>query len=352
MSAGRRPTLNDVAAEAGVSRSTVSRVINAHAYVADDVRDRVHAAIEHIGYLPNESARALRTNRTMTVGLLVTRLQNQVFAGIAQSLDESLLAAGRTLLAGSSADDPDHEAHVVSAFLRRGIDGLVLTLVDEQAPRLRRDLVGAGIPLVLLDRESRGLSADQVLCGHREGMSAAMAELREHGHERICLITPPLAVRPGREVRASFLHLGGTDALVRSGQLTEAFGQEATTELLSMTPAPTALIVSGTEVVVGALEAIRSMGLRIPEDLSIIAYDDSPATRLYQPPVSSLYRDPARMGTLAASMIIERLNGYAGPPRTVMLPTEFIRRGSVGPARGRVVPVGQCRRRTSASVPG
>lgn len=352
MSTGRRPTLNDVAAEAGVSRSTVSRVINAHAYVADDVRDRVHAAIEHIGYLPNESARALRTNRTMTVGLLVTRLQNQVFAGIAQSLDESLMAAGRTLLAGSSADDPDHEAHVVSAFLRRGIDGLVLTLVDEQAPRLRRDLVGAGIPLVLLDRESRGLSADQVLCGHREGMSAAMAELREHGHERICLITPPRAVRPGREVRASFLHLGGTDALIRSGQLTEAFGQEATTELLSMTPAPTALIVSGTEVVVGALEAIRSMGLRIPEDLSIIAYDDSPATRLYQPPVSSLYRDPARMGTIAASMIIERLNGYAGPPRTVMLPTQFIRRGSVGPARLRVVPVGQRRRRASATAPG
>jgi LacI family transcriptional regulator len=146
MIAGRRPTLDDVAAQAGVSRSTVSRVINAHAYVADDVRAAVMRAISEIGYVPNESARALRTNRTMTVGLVVTRLRNQVFAAIAQSLDESLMAAGRTLLAGSSADDPGHEAHVVAAFLRRGVDGLVLSLVDERATALRRDIVGAGIP--------------------------------------------------------------------------------------------------------------------------------------------------------------------------------------------------------------
>ena len=114
VTAGRRPTLDDVAAQAGVSRSTVSRVINAHAYVADDVRAAVMRAIAEIGYVPNESARALRTNRTMTVGLVVTRLRNQVFAAIAQSLDEALMAAGRTLLAGSSADDASHEAHVVS----------------------------------------------------------------------------------------------------------------------------------------------------------------------------------------------------------------------------------------------
>ena len=142
MTTARRPTLDDVAAHAGVSRSTVSRVINAHAYVTDEVRQAVLRAIDEIGYVPNESARALRTNRTMTVGLVVTRLRNQVFAAIAQSLDEALMAAGRTLLAGSSADDPQHEAHVVSAFLRRGVDGLVLTLVDERAtalaPRPRR----------------------------------------------------------------------------------------------------------------------------------------------------------------------------------------------------------------------
>jgi LacI family transcriptional regulator len=333
MTGGRRPTLDDVAAQAGVSRSTVSRVINAHAYVTDEVRQAVLRSIEEIGYVPNESARALRTNRTMTVGLVVTRLRNQVFAAIAQSLDEALMAAGRTLLAGSSADDPQHEAHVVSAFLRRGIDGLVLTLADERATALRRDLAGAGIPLVLLDRDVRGLSADQVLCGHHEGISAAMAELRAHGHERISLLTPPLTIRPGREVQASFVHLGGDPTLVRSGYLTEEFGREATSELLSLEHPPSALIVSGTEVVVGALETIQQIGLRIPADLSLISYDDSPATRLYDPPISSLVRDPARMGAMAAAMIIERLNGYAGPPRTVMLPTRFVRRGSVGPAR-------------------
>jgi LacI family transcriptional regulator len=331
MNLGRRPTLDDVAAQAGVSRSTVSRVINAHAYVTDEVRQAVLRAIDEIGYVPNASARALRTNRTMTVGLVVTRLRNQVFAAIAQSLDEALMAAGRTLLAGSSADDPKHEAHVVSAFLRRGIDGLVLTLVDERATALRRDLVGAGIPLVLLDRDARGLAADQVLCGHREGISAALDELRSYGHQRISLLTPPLTIRPGREVKASFVQLGGDPDLVRSGFLTEEFGHEATAELLALERRPSALIVSGTEVVVGALEAVRDLGLTIPEDLSMISYDDSPAARLYDPPISSLVRDPARMGAAAASMIIERLNGYAGPPRTVMLPTGFVRRGSVGP---------------------
>ena len=295
MKTGRRPTLEDVAAAAGVSRSTVSRVINAQAYVTEDARVAVRRAIAEIGYVPNESARALRTNRTMTVGLVVTRLRNQVFATIAQSLDESLMAAGRTLLAGSSADDLDHEAHVVSAFLRRGIDGLVLTLVDERKS-LRRDLDEARIPLVLLDRESRGLSADLVLCGHREGMSAAMADLHAHGHERIGVITPPLEIRPGREVRDSFVQLGGDPDLVRSGILTEEFGR------------------------------------RIPEDLSLISYDDSPTSRLYDPGISSLVRDAEKMGTLAGSMIIERLNGYVGPPRKVVLPTEYVSRASVGPA--------------------
>lgn len=345
MTTGRRPTLDDVAAEAGVSRSTVSRVINEHAYVTDEVRQAVVRAIDAIGYVPNESARALRTNRTMTVGLVVTRLRNQVFAAIAQSLDEALMAAGRTLLAGSSADDPQHEAHVVSAFLRRGVDGLVLSLVDERATALRRDLVGSGIPLVLLDRDARGLAADQVLCGHHEGISAALAELTAHGHERISLLTPPLTIRPGREVRASFVQLGGDPTLVRSGFLTEEFGREATAELLLMEPPPTALIVSGTEVLVGALESVRELGLRIPDDLSLISYDDSPAARLYDPPISSLVRDPTRMGAMAASMIIERLNGYAGPPRTVMLPTTFVRRASVGPvALGRSARAGGRRR--------
>jgi LacI family transcriptional regulator len=339
VTANRRPTLDDVAAQAGVSRSTVSRVINAHAYVADDVRDAVMRAIESIGYVPNESARALRTNRTMTVGLVVTRLRNQVFAAIAQSLDEALQAAGRTLLAGSSADDPEHEAHVISAFLRRGIDGLVLTLTDERSTALRRDLNGAGIPLVLLDRESRGLVADLVLCGHREGLAAAMADLRAHGHERISLLTPPLSIRPGREVHAPFVQLGGDPDLARSGFLTEDFGRTATAELLAADRPPTAIIVSGTEVVVGALEVIRQRELRIPDDISLIGYDDSAVMRLYGPPISSLVRDPTRMGAIAAAMIIERLNGFAGPPRKIMLPTRYVRRESVGPVpRSRRMP--------------
>jgi LacI family transcriptional regulator len=191
--------------------------------------------------------------------------------------------------------------------------------------------------VVLLDRDARGLAADQVLCGHHEGISAALDELRSRRHERISLLTPPLTIRPGRDVHASFVQLGGDSDLVRSDYLTEEFGRAATTDLLSGPNPPTALIVSGTEVVVGALEAIRELGLRIPEDLSVISYDDSPVTRLYDPPISSLVRDPARMGALAASMILERLNGYAGPPRTVMLPTRFVRRESVGPApRGQV----------------
>ena len=332
-------------AEAGVSRSTVSRVINEHAYVTDEVRQAVLRAIDAIGYVPNESARALRTNRTMTVGLVVTRLRNQVFAAIAQSLDEALMAAGRTLLAGSSADDPQHEAHVVSAFLRRGVDGLVLSLVDERATALRRDLVGSGIPLVLLDRDARGLAADQVLCGHHEGISAALAELTAHGHERISLLTPPLTIRPGREVRASFVQLGGDPTLVRSGFLTEEFGREATAELLSMEPP------SDGAHRLGHRSPRRGARIRPrarpadPGDLSLISYDDSPAARLYDPPISSLVRDPTRMGAMAASMIIERLNGYAGPPRTVMLPTTFVRRASVGPvALGRSARAGGRRR--------
>ena len=184
MSIDARPTLHDVARRAHVSKSTVSRVINDHPYVEPATRRAVRAAMVELGYQPNEVARSLRSTRTRSIGLLVTRLRNEVFAAIAQGVDKQLSAASRTLLIGSSNDDPDHEMRILQDFARRGIDGIIMSLTDERARAVRAQIARLGVPVVLLDRDGHGLAVDRVLSDHFVGVTEAVRDLRawSRGH--------------------------------------------------------------------------------------------------------------------------------------------------------------------------
>ena len=279
--------------------------------------------------MPNDSARSLRTNTTMTVGLVVPYPEH-VFAAIAQSLDETLMAAGRTLLA-DSADDPDHEARVVQAFLERGVDGLAIAFVDEHVEDVKRDLRSARIPLVLLDREVRGLAADRVLRGHRDA---------DHHRDGGAASRGPPAHRTADPADRGPSGSGGSQRVPGRRRRGSARaerrahrGFRAARRLRPAGPGADAHCAHRLRDrdhgrVPGANPGARHPA---PAELSLISYDDSTAGRLAEPPISSLVRDPSRMGALAGTMILQRLNGFDGPPRKVVLPTRFIARGSVGP---------------------
>lgn len=324
-----RPTLHDVARHAGVSTSTVSRVLNNHPHVGGRAREAVTRAMLDLGYQRNEVARSLRTNASLTVGLIVSELRNEVFAAIAQGVERVLVGADRLLVIASSDSDPAREGRVIREFERRGIDGLILTLVDERAQSTMKQLRELRAPVVLLDRDGKGLHADRVLTDHAPGVLEALNDLRAHGHERIGLLSPPNYVRAGREVRAAFASGAENGDLVRMGPLTEQFGHQAANELLSHDEPPTGLVIAGTQVLVGVLTAIGEFGLRVPHDLSIISYDDSAAARFHTPPISTIVRDCEQIGEFAARLVLERIDGRRTGIKKIFVPTVYEPRGSV-----------------------
>lgn len=330
-----RPTLHDVARDAGVSKSTVSRVINSHPHVGAQARDSVMQAMQRLGYERNEVARSLRTNATMAVGLLVIELRNEVFAAIAQGVERVLVDADRTLVIAASGGSVEREARAIKEFQRRGIDGLITSLADERARETVDQLGQLRAPIVLLDRDGKGIAADRVLTDQRPGVDDAVADLQRNGHTRIGLISPPEYIRPGRELRAAFTNAAGKDQPQRLGPLTEEFGHDAALSLISAPSRPTALVVAGTQVLVGVLTALEEKGLRVPSDLSLISFDDSAAARFYNPPISTLVRDTERIGELAARLVLERVDGGRTSLKKLFIPTVYEPRRSVAPVGAR-----------------
>lgn len=327
-----RPTLHDVASHSGISKSTISRVLNDHPSVSPEARRVVLKSIAELGYRTNDAARALRTNSTRTVALVVATLRNEVFAAIGEGLGRVLADSNRTLVVATTAGDPGRETAVVRSLLERGVDGLLISLADERSPVLE-EVRRAGVPTVVLDRDVRGGFVDHVLTDHNPAIRDAVSDLRSHGHDRIALVCSTLALRPGREVKAAFEEAGGSPDLVVPGPLTEEFGVEATEGLLLGADPPSALIASGTQVLVGALRVFGDHGLRIPQDMSLIAYDRSDASRIHRPPLSLIVRDREEIGELAGRAILERLDGRRTKPKRVVVFSRYEPHGSVTAAR-------------------
>ncbi len=335
-SALKTATLRDVAREAGVSVSTVSRALNDQPFVSSEVRDRVISASEALGYRPDVAARSMRTGTTGAVGLVVSDISNPLFASIAKAADFALSPRGYALMIANSANDPDHEAELISAFRQRRLDGLIIATANEGAPGLA-DRVSSFQASVLLDREVPGSRADAVLSDHGAGLGEAIRHLAGLGHRRIALIAGTPTQRGSRvriqtydeELRR--LQLPRDVDLCRPGEMTVEDGYRAVAEVLALSDPPTAIIAGNNQLFAGLFAAIRDLGLRIPEDLSVVACEETELTALHNPPLDVVRRDMDDLGRTAAELLLARLEAPRRRPRRVVLPTSFEARGSSAP---------------------
>lgn len=317
------PTLHDVASVSGISKSTVSRVLTGHPHVSPEARRAVLAAVRELGYQGNQAARSLRTRVSDTVGLVVTDLRNQVWGSIAQGMDAVLSRGGRTLVVSATHDDPAHEVEVVVSLMQRGVDALVLSLADERSPVLR-DLRRAGLPTVIVDRDVSG-PFDRLLTDHAPGIAAAAADLLDHGHRRIGLLSAPANVRPGREVIEAFQAAieDRAEGIVISDHFGEEEGRRGTRALLDGADPPTALLVSSTQLLVGTLLELDARGMSVPGDISLIGYDPSDVARVHRPPIATIVRDHTSMGETAATMALQRVEGTRTQARSATVPNAY-----------------------------
>ncbi len=347
-------TLSDVARHAGVSESTVSRVVRGVPVVSKQARVRVEKAIEALNYRPDVAARSIRTGASHAVGFVVPDISNGFYAMVYEGAQSALHDAGYELVIATSHGERERERTAIESLLARRIDGLILSLVDERARDLSATI--ATLPTVLLDREPIEVRADAILSDHAAGMNAAVRHLVGLGHRRIALLTGSPNLYTARSRRAEFhraaveLGLAEPDLYDLAGDRSVAAGERKTRELMTSAKPPTAIIAGSNQLLRGVLLALNDLDLTCPRDVSLIACEDSDICRIYRPSISVVRRDVEALGGLIASRLLARLREAARAksvdgsapwtPSVEVTATEFVPRGSTASppaARGRRV---------------
>lgn len=329
----RRATMRDVARVSSVSVMTVSRVVNNSPNVDPQTRERVLEAIEALGFRPNEAASSLRRNgtATSTIGLVVDDVANPFCAALFRGVERVCRRRDHLLLSGSSEGLPDGERALVTAFLRRRVDGLIVMGVDPDEGYLAGEL-RRGVPSVFADRRPQGLDADLVTTDNLAAAGAAVTHLLHHGHRRIGLLGAPPAISTAQDRLEGYLAAlaaGGADAdpaLVVRGLTGEADTEAAVRRLLALPAPPTALFAAQNLIAVHALRALHRLG--VADAVALVAFDDFALSDVVRPGVTVVAQDPELMGETAAELLFSRREGYAGPARTVVIPARLVPRGS------------------------
>lgn len=333
----RRARMREVADRAGVAISSVSRVLSDHPDVSPEMRDRVLQAVNEVHYEPDFLAQSLRRGATLSVGYVVGDISNPLIATITSGAEPVLRAAGYSMLLMDSENNPALDATNIRFFQARRVDGMILSLASERREETLAALRQVEVPIVVIDRDlPDDLHASIVRSDHRQGMRAAVRHLLQLSHRRIALISGPIELWPVREriegMSEAVLESGiENETAILVGSLSAEHGERSTERILAMEPRPTAIIAGGNQVLTGCLRALARASIRLPWDLSVVTCDEVDVSTLHDPPIAAVGRDIRLVGRTAAELVIERLTG--GPPRTVLLPTNFIPESSCGPAR-------------------
>jgi LacI family transcriptional regulator len=324
----RRPTIRDVAREAGVSTVTVSRVANAPNLVKPETRTRVRRAMRRLGYAPNAAAQSMRTNVSRTIGFMVPDLTNYPNAAVAKAAEATLAAAGYYMLLTNSDYDPRREERFLRLLRSRQVDGIILYLSNEDDPKVHATLRGLGVPAVVLDRHLP-FPIDTVFSEHEAAMRRTVAQLARLGRRRLTLVIPDLRIRPLRVRALAFQEAVAAAGLAAETQrvaLVEVGGhREAVERLLSVRPRPDTLLIDGNQLLAEAFECLRRRRLAVPRDVAVIAIDAVEPLAAAMPDVVGIARDFAQIGRCAARLMIERVTGArTDPPVAITLPSRSV----------------------------
>lgn len=327
-------TIRDVARAAGVSVATVSRVLNNHARVRSETRTRVTAAALALDYTPNEVARSLITNRTHAFGVLLPDLYGEFFSEVLRGVDLRARRDGFHLLVSSSHADGEDLVGALRS-MRGRIEGLIVMAPDVDTAALVQ-AAGVDIPLVLLDPGVRAVNCDSISIDNAAGARTAVEHLLGLGHRRIATITGPVQNADARQRLAGYRraleeHGIAVDAAFETaGDFTEPSGYAAVARLLELRPRPTAIFAANDYMAIGAMSALTQAGLRIPEDVAVVGFDDIAMARYLNPPLTTVNVDLLDLGARAVQRLVDHKSGSAARRRHEVTPATLVIRKSCG----------------------
>jgi LacI family transcriptional regulator len=325
--------MRDVAALAGVSLKTVSRVVNREPGVSEPLERRVREAVDLLKYRPNVTASSLRRSdqKTQTIGLLLEDVANPFSSALYRAIEDVAVPRGTLVLAASADEDPVRERELLLAFVSRRVDGLIVIPVGtDQSLMLRERRLGR--PLVFIDRIGAVGDADMVTADNRGGVRTAVQHLVAHGHRRIAFLADASSVWTAAERHLGYLEAIGACGIGLDPSLVffDIRSSDAATEvvrrLLAREDAPTAIFTAQNLITIGAIRALQQLSRQ--HDVALVGFDDVVIADLVRPAVTVVAQDAATLGRTAAELLFGRLAGDRSPPRHVIVPTTLIPRGS------------------------
>jgi LacI family transcriptional regulator len=329
--------IREVARRAGVSISTVSRYLN-HKVVSPAAERRIEEAIRELAYLPNRIARSLKMKRTMTLGMVIPDITNPYFPEVVKGVDSAARAAGFNLILANTGEDQSIEWEHLQTMRALRCDGVAIILapsLGDDSDRQRR-LQEYPLPLVFVDRAPK-FESDMVVSDNLRSSGEAIRHLVKLGHTRIALLDTTMDVSSHRERAAGYMQvlqelgLGPDPRYVLRALPTVADGFAAAVKLLDTSPPPTAMFVLSNRATIGALQAISARGLRCPEDISLVSYDDYEWQEAFRPRLTTIAQPAYLLGQRASEILIARItNEGDAPPEQVVLSSRLVVRESCG----------------------
>ncbi len=331
-------TIVDVAKEAGVSHSTVSRVLNSRPYIKAETRTKVLEAAERLGYVANLKARGLAGGRLGVIGIVTVELGGSSYiVEMIQDVDRALAEVGMDLMLCTTHRREEREASYVRRLSLGLVDGLIVFL-PEEPERYSKDLADRRFPFVLLDNAGSDL-ASGVLAMNKRGAAQAMEHLVSIGHRRIAHIAGHLGLPAGRDrvegYREAVGRFGLDDdpALLEQCDFDTSLAHEAANRLMSLAEPPTAIFVASDEMAFAVARAAKGRGIRIPTDLSLVGFDDVSRAALFEPELTTVRQSVSEMARQAVTLLMDRIENIDRPVVHLEIPTELVERSSTAPPR-------------------
>jgi DNA-binding LacI/PurR family transcriptional regulator len=329
----RQVGIRDVAALARVSPATASRTLNGDLTVRADKRERVLAAAQQLGYRPNALARNLRRHRTSAVGVVVAAIDNPHFSEMVRNVEDEAYRHGYRVLVCNSDEDPQKQAAYLRMLADERVGGVIISPTDPAGAEIGQ-LIDASIPVVAFDRAVADPRADAVVGDNLASVQEATELLINLGHRDIACVSGWHTVGPSAERQQGYttaMEAAGLSVVTVETNSRIDGGRSAVIDLFSRPRRPTALIVANNLMVVGAYEAARGYGLRIPDDLAVIGVDDPFWAPCTDPPLTAIAQPVREMAVSAMNLLTERMRGERSEPRRIVLRFELKWRASAGP---------------------
>lgn len=332
------PTLHDVAAAARVSTATAARALGGYGSVSPEVHERVATAAAKLGYRLNSLARSMITGTTNTIGLVVADIENPFFARAARGIADVAHESGYEVLLANSDEDPATERAAVQTLLEKRVDGLIVAPASIDGGPHLRESVARGTPVVLIDRALPGTEVDAVVVDNQAAARRAIDHLVDLGHRRIALLTSQGLIHTNQERLAGYLQalsaagLPTDDELIRMSPYTRESAEHETEVVLALADPATAIFTTDNLMSLGAFEGTQRAGRRVPDDVSIVGFDDLEWTTIVRPKLTVVAQPVHELGATAARRLLARIAGELTPPQLSILETALIIRDSTGPA--------------------